>query len=179
MRKLENAELNRLSVKEFKKVEKIPVVIVLDNIRSMHNTGSVFRSADAFRVQEIHLCGLTATPPHREIQKTALGATESVAWKYFENVVDVIRYLKTKDYLIVAIEQAEESVSLLDFIPDPSQKYAFVFGNEIEGVSQEVMDMVDICVEIPQFGTKHSFNVSVSAGIVLWEYFSKTIKETI
>ncbi|MCK9618277.1 MAG: RNA methyltransferase [Lentimicrobiaceae bacterium] len=168
MRKLSTSELNRLSITDYKTFEKIPVVIVLDNIRSMHNTGSIFRTADAFCIEEIHLCGLTATPPHREIQKTALGATESVNWKYFAEPVDSIRILASEGYTIIAVEQAENSILLQNFSIDNISRIALVFGNEINGVSDGVMEIIDKCIEIPQFGTKHSFNVSISAGIVLW-----------
>ncbi|MCD4696212.1 MAG: RNA methyltransferase [Bacteroidales bacterium] len=174
MRKLKNEELNRLSVEEFRLAEKSNIVIVLDNIRSLNNIGSVFRTGDAFCVEQIHLCGITAQPPHREIRKTALGATESVEWKYFNNTRDSLLQLISEGYEIIAIEQIDSSTDLSDFIPDKNKKYALVFGNEIKGVSQNVLDIVDLCLEIPQFGTKHSFNISVSAGIVLWHmYLSK------
>ncbi len=166
-------ELDRLTVDQFKESSKIPVTIVLDNIRSQHNIGSIFRTADAFRIQSIHLCGITATPPNREIQKTALGATESVAWKYHQTTIDSIRELKQEGYYIVAIEQADESVNVSDFKPDIYNKIALVFGNEVHGVDEEVMENCDGCIEIPQHGTKHSLNVSVAAGIVIWEIFTK------
>lgn len=172
MRKLRNEELDRLSVDEFKNVEKIPVCLVLDDIRSMHNVGSAFRTADAFTIEKIYLCGITAKPPQREIQKTALGATESVEWEYRENVVDLVKELQ-KDYLIAAVEQADESVSLDKFQLENGRKYALVFGNEVFGVNEEVVKNADACLEIPQFGTKHSLNVSVSIGVVLWDYFLK------
>lgn len=175
MRKLRNEELDRLSNEEFKKAEKIPVCLVLDDIRSMHNVGSAFRTGDAFAVEKIYLCGITAQPPHREIQKTALGATESVEWEYRESVVDLVKELK-KDYLIAAVEQADESVSLDKFQPEEGKKYALVFGNEVFGVNEEVVKNADVCMEIPQFGTKHSLNVSVSIGVVLWDYFLKVRK---
>jgi 23S rRNA (guanosine2251-2'-O)-methyltransferase len=168
MRKLQMEELNRLNVVDFRESEKMPLICVLDNIRSQHNIGSIFRSADAFRVEKLYLCGITATPPNREISKTALGATESMEWIYYPSVTDAVRQLKQEGYLIVAVEQAEGSVSLQDFIPDRKGKTALVFGNEVMGVSDEVMDLLDACIEIPQFGTKHSLNVSVTAGIVLW-----------
>lgn len=171
MRKLKNEELDRLTVEQFKKSEKAEIVVVLDNIRSLNNVGSVFRTSDAFLVNQIHLCGITAQPPHREIQKTALGATESVEWKYFESSVDSVLQLKKEGYIIVAIEQIDKSISLETFIPNQKQKYAFVFGNEIKGVSDNILDHTDYCIEIPQFGTKHSFNISISAGIVLWHLF--------
>lgn len=170
-------ELDRLSVEGFKKVEKIPVVIVMDNIRSSHNVGSMFRTSDAFRVDELILCGITNTPPHKDIEKTALGATRSLTWRYFKETMEAIDALKADGYTILAIEQAEESI-MLDAFPFPSEeKLAFVFGNEVFGVDDEVMKKVDACIEIPQFGTKHSFNVVVSAGIILWDYYSKTLKK--
>jgi len=168
-----NNELNRLSVDEFKDSEKTPIVVVLDNIRSLNNIGSVFRTSDAFVIEEINLCGITATPPHRDIQKTALGATESIKWEYYENTLDAINELKKKGYLIISIEQVRDSISLEKFNVQPAEKYAIVFGNEVKGVQQEIINISDYCVEIPQFGTKHSFNISVSAGIVLWELYKK------
>jgi 23S rRNA (guanosine2251-2'-O)-methyltransferase len=173
MRKLLNKELERKTVEQFRNSEKSPFVIVLDNVRSQSNIGSIFRTADAFVVEAIYLCGITASPPHREIQKTALGATESVAWKYFQATADALHSLKTDGYDIVAIEQAEGSVALDKFSIEKERKYALVFGHEVNGVSQEVMDTCDSCVEIPQFGTKHSFNIAISAGIVLWELTKK------
>lgn len=173
MRKLKLEELNRPSVEEFKDLEKLPVTVVLDNVRSLHNVGSAFRTSDGFAVAQIYLCGITAQPPHREIEKTALGATQSIKWQYFENVIDAVKDLQANNYQIVAIEQAENSVSLLDFNPDKEKKYAFFFGNEVNGVSDEVMQHIDTCLEIPQFGTKHSFNIVISTGIVLWDFFSK------
>ena len=171
MRKLSNDELERLSVEEFKRVEKVPLVVVLDNVRSLNNIGSVFRTADAFRLEGIYLCGITATPPHREIHKTALGATESVRWEYREQTKDVIAELKQKGYRIYSVEQTEAAV-MLDQVQLPgNQKYALVFGHEIRGVDQQVVDMSDQCIEIPQHGTKHSLNISVAAGIVIWELF--------
>ncbi len=169
MRKLLNRELGRKSIEQFRESEKSPFAIVLDNVRSHNNVGSVFRTADAFLTSGIYLCGITARPPHRDIQKTALGATESVEWKYFEKTADAVRELKEVGYKIIGVEQAEESVSLQNFVVDKGQKYAFVFGHEVNGVSQEIIDQCDMCIEIPQFGTKHSFNIAVSAGIVLWE----------
>lgn len=162
-------ELNRLSKEEFKNIEKKKIIVVLDNIRSMHNVGSVFRTSDAFAIEKIMLCGITAQPPHREIEKAALGATESVDWEYHPNTLELINKLKAKSYTIISIEQAENSVFLQDFKTSIDEKYAIVFGNEVEGVQQEVINVSDYCIEIPQFGTKHSFNVSVCAGIVLWE----------
>jgi tRNA G18 (ribose-2'-O)-methylase SpoU len=173
MRKLKLDELNRASVTEFKTQEKLPVVIVLDNVRSMHNVGSVFRTGDGFAVEQIILCGITCQPPHREIEKTALGATQSVNWRYFPDALTAVEYLRREGYQIIAIEQAEGSVMLNDFSPDENEKYALIFGNEVNGVSDEVMLQIDRCIEIPQFGTKHSFNIVVSAGIVLWDFFSK------
>ncbi len=173
MRKLKLDELNRASVAEFKALEKFPVVVVLDNVRSMHNVGSVFRTADGFAVEHIYLCGITAQPPHREIEKTALGATQSVSWSYYGNVLDAVNDLRSQGYYIIAIEQAEDSIMLQNFPVAPSEKYALIFGNEVNGVTQEVMNNIDACIEIPQFGTKHSFNIVVSAGIVLWDFFSK------
>lgn len=169
MRKLRNEELGRKSVDQFKRSDKSNIIIVLDNIRSHNNIGSVFRTADAFLTRKIYLCGITARPPHRDIQKTALGATESVEWSYYENTSDAVMELKKEGVIIIGIEQAEGSVNLRDFVPETDQKYALVFGHEVNGVSQDVLDLCDICLEIPQFGTKHSFNIAVSAGIVLWE----------
>ena len=171
MRKLLNEELDRLTVEDFKKVEKIPFTIVLDNVRSLHNIGSVFRTADAFRLEAIYLCGITATPPHREIHKTALGATESVFWEYREETIEAIRELKEKGYLIYSVEQTEGAVLLDQVQLSDKQKYALVFGHEIRGVDQQVVDLSDQCIEIPQYGTKHSLNISVAAGIVIWELF--------
>jgi 23S rRNA (guanosine2251-2'-O)-methyltransferase len=173
MRKLANNELNRLNVNEYKNSEKTPIVVVLDNIRSLNNIGSVFRTSDAFLIEKIYLCGITATPPHRDIQKTALGATESVEWKYFNEGIDAINELKNNNYKIISIEQVEDSISLEKFKIEKNQKYAVIFGNEVKGVQQELINISDYCIEIPQFGTKHSFNISVSAGIVLWEFYKK------
>ena len=168
MRKLANEELNRLEVHEFKKVDKNPVVLVLDNVRSMNNVGSAFRTSDAFLIEKIFLCGITAQPPHREINKTALGATETVEWEHTETTLEAVNKLKKDGYKIFSVEQAEESLSLENFMPNRSEKYAFVFGNEVYGVEQEVINQSDHCLEIPQFGTKHSLNISVSIGVVLW-----------
>lgn len=173
MRKLLNEELNRLSVEEFKTSPKIPVMAVLDNIRSQNNIGSVFRTADAFRLEGLLLCGITSTPPHREIHKTALGATESVYWEYREKTIDAIRELKEKGYRIFAIEQAEGAVTLEQLRLSADQKYAIILGHEVRGVEQEVVNLSDHCIEIPQFGTKHSLNISVAAGIVIWEIFKQ------
>ncbi|WP_016777500.1 RNA methyltransferase [Anaerophaga thermohalophila] len=169
MRKLKLHELGRISVKEFKNVPKTPIIVVLDNIRSLHNVGSIFRTSDAFRIRSIFLCGITATPPHKEIHKTALGAEESVEWHYFNKTTDAVKKLKREGFLLIGIEQTEGSINLPAFEPDMTKKYAVFFGNEVKGVDQKVIDECDMCLEIPQFGTKHSFNVSVSAGIVLWE----------
>lgn len=169
MRKLLNRELGRKSIEQYRSSEKSPFVIILDNVRSHNNVGSVFRTADAFLTKKIYLCGITPRPPHRDIQKTALGATESVEWGYRESAVSAARELKSEGYLIISIEQAEGSVELQNIRIEPGRKYALVFGHEVTGVDQEVVDMSDICAEIPQFGTKHSFNIAVSAGIVLWE----------
>ena len=173
MRKLTIDELNRISVEEFKNAEKIPVIVVLDNIRSLNNIGSVFRTCDAFRIEKIWLCGITATPPHKDIHKTALGATDSVLWEYREDTVELIRELKETNTRIISVEQVENSKSLQELKLDSGMSYALVFGHEVRGVSQEVIDISDECIEIPQFGTKHSLNVSVSAGIVIWEVFRK------
>jgi rRNA methylases len=172
MRKLKITEMNRLSPEEFKETEKIPLIVVLDNVRSLHNVGSVFRTSDAFLVEAIYLCGITSVPPHAEIHKTALGAEYSVEWKYFENAIDAVNELKEQGYQLAAIEQAENSL-MLDELKLDSSKYALVLGNEVKGVDQEVMNLCDFCVEIPQFGTKHSLNVSVASGIVIWEFFKR------
>ncbi len=171
MRKLKNEELNRLTPEQYKASEKIPVVVVLDNVRSLHNIGSVFRTADAFRIRKIFLCGITATPPHREIHKTALGATESVPWEYRELTTDVLGLLRKEGYRILAVEQAVGAVSLDQMKLTAGESYALVLGHEIRGVDQEVVDRCDFCIEIPQYGTKHSLNISVAAGIVIWEVF--------
>lgn len=168
-------ELNRLSVDAFKDSDKSPLVILLDNIRSQHNIGSIFRTSDAFRIEKIVLCGITATPPNREIQKTALGSTESVQWEYEEDILTAIKKLKNDSYTIVAVEQATGSIPLHFFQPAVGQKVALIFGNEVMGVSEEAMAQVDACIEIPQFGTKHSMNVSVTAGIVIWDFFLKSL----
>lgn len=173
MKKLSMQELNRLSTEEFIKSDKMPVTVVLDNIRSLNNIGSVFRTSDAFRVESIHLCGITAKPPHREIQKTALGATESVHWKYYPETGTSIAELKNAGYQIFVVEQTSESILLSNVKLDADVKTAIVLGNEVQGVQQSIVDLADICIEIPQMGTKHSLNVSVSAGIVLWSLFKE------
>ena len=173
MRKLKNEELDRLTADGFKAAEKTPVVVVLDNVRSMNNVGSAFRTSDAFLIAKICLCGITARPPHRDINKTAIGATETVAWEYFETTGQAVAALQADGYHVVAIEQAEDSTMLQDFAPVAPNKYAFVLGNEVFGVEQEVVDAADTVVEIPQFGSKHSLNISVTMGIVLWDYMSK------
>ena len=173
MRKLKNSELDRLSVDGFKDATKTPLIIVLDNIRSLNNIGSVFRTSDAFLIQKIYLCGITATPPHKDIHKTALGSTESVAWEYVENTMDLIEKLKSENVKICSIEQAENATMLNDFTPLQLTTYALVFGNEVKGVAQDVVSASDMVIEIPQYGTKHSLNISVSAGVVIWDMFSK------
>lgn len=173
MRKLKNSELDRLNVDEFKAVTKTPLIVILDNIRSLNNIGSVFRTSDAFLIEKIYLCGITAQPPHKDIHKTALGATESVEWEYVEDTLKLIERLKNSKIKIISIEQAENSTMLQDFKILENQKYAVIFGNEVKGVQQEVVSVSDFCVEIPQFGTKHSLNISVSCGVVLWDLFKK------
>jgi tRNA G18 (ribose-2'-O)-methylase SpoU len=173
MKKLKLDELGRISVNEFKEAEKLPVCIVLDNVRSLHNVGSAFRTADAFRLEKIVLTGITGTPPHREIQKSALGATESVEWEYSESTAAAIQNLKVQGYRIVIIEQTTESKPLDTFVPETGAKYCLVFGNEVNGVSDEAVVLGDVAIEIPQIGTKHSLNVSVCLGIVCWEFFRK------
>lgn len=173
MRKLENSELDRKSIEDFKQSEKTPIIIVLDDIRSLHNIGSVFRTADAFLVEKIVLCGITATPPNKEIHKTALGATETVTWEHNDNVLEVIENLKKEGIMVLAIEQVENAVFLQNFKVENGKKYALVFGNEVYGVSQDAVALCDGCIEIPQLGTKHSLNISVSAGIVVWDLFQK------
>ena len=173
MRKLKNSELNRLSIEEFKKSGKTPLVVILDNIRSLNNIGSVFRTSDAFLIEKIILCGITAKPPHKDIHKTALGATESVNWEYTESTIDAVDKLKYEGYNIVSIEQTEKAIMLQNFEIEKNKKYAVIFGNEVKGVQQEVVNLSNYSIEIPQYGTKHSFNISVSAGIVLWEFFRK------
>jgi tRNA G18 (ribose-2'-O)-methylase SpoU len=176
VRKLSMEELNRISPQEFRNSEKIPVSVVLDNVRSMNNVGSVFRTSDAFRIEKIFLCGITATPPHKEIRKTALGATESVSWEYLDDSLKVVKRLKSDHYHICAIEQTDNSIPLNTFPYDGSEKLALVFGHEVRGVDQAVLDLCETVIEIPQYGTKHSLNISVSAGIVLWELAGKIMK---
>ena len=177
MRKLKNNELERLDVDQFKLAKKTPVILVLDNIRSLNNIGSVFRTADAFLIEKIYLCGITAKPPHKDIHKTALGATDSVEWEYYENTLDVINLLKSEKIETVAIEQTENAILLNNFEVALDKKYALVFGNEVKGVSQEVVSKCDLVIEIPQYGTKHSLNISVSAGVVVWDFWAKLNKK--
>ena len=176
MRKLKITELNRLTKDEFKQVEKIPLVIVLDNVRSLNNIGSVFRTSDAFLVQAIYLCGISATPPQPEIHKTALGAEDSVDWIYKEETLDALKELKENEYIVFSIEQVENSTMLTELVLDTEKKYAVILGNEVKGVQQEVVNQSDGCIELPQFGTKHSLNVSVTAGIVIWDFFKQLKK---
>jgi 23S rRNA (guanosine2251-2'-O)-methyltransferase len=174
MQKLSMDQLQRADVETFKNQEKTAITLVLDNVRSMHNVGSAFRTADGFAIEKIFLCGITATPPHREIEKTALGATQSIPWEHVKETTEAISTLKEQGYTIIAIEQAENSILLQDFVPAKDTKYALVFGNEVNGVDEEVMEQIDHCIEIPQFGTKHSFNVSVTIGIVTWDFIQKS-----
>ena len=178
MRKLANNELNRLDIEQFKKAEKTPLIVILDNVRSLNNIGSVFRTCDAFLIEKIYLCGITATPPNKEIHKTALGATDSVVWEYVENTLLAVEKLKEQGVYIISIEQAENSTMLNDFQSNGKQKYAIIFGNEVKGVEQEVVSASDEVIEIPQYGTKHSLNISVSAGIAIWELAMKLRKHT-
>jgi 23S rRNA (guanosine2251-2'-O)-methyltransferase len=173
MKKLKITEMNRLSAEEFKQEKKSPLVVVLDNVRSLHNVGSVFRTADAFLVEAVYLCGITCTPPHAEIHKTALGAENTVAWTHFEDTHVAVEKLKAQDYTVFAIEQAQGSTLLPNLELDPAKKYAVILGNEVKGVQQTVVDACDGCIEIPQFGTKHSLNVSVTGGIIIWEFFKR------
>ena len=174
--KLKVTEMGRMSVEAFRNSEKIPVAIVLDNVRSMYNVGSVFRTADAFRLNQICLCGITSTPPHPEIHKTALGAEDTVEWTYYQDTVDAVIELRNQDYLIIAIEQVKNSITLEDFNIDMNNRYALVLGNEVKGVQQQVVDLCDDCIEIPQYGTKHSLNVSVTAGIVMHHFALKFLR---
>ncbi|HKL32407.1 MAG TPA: RNA methyltransferase [Tangfeifania sp.] len=176
MRKLRIRDLNRITTEEFKETIKTPLAVVLDNIRSCNNIGSVFRTSDALLIEKIYLCGITATPPNKEIHKTALDAEKAVEWEYFEKTDDAVRKLKDNGFKIFAVEQVENSILLFDFNPNSGEKIALVFGNEVKGVQQKVVDLCDGAIEIPQFGTKHSFNVSVSVGIVLWDIFQKMKK---
>ncbi|MBL4578442.1 MAG: RNA methyltransferase [Flavobacteriales bacterium] len=175
MRKLENKELDRKSVDDFRRAVKLPLILVLDNIRSSHNVGSIFRTADAFLLEGIYLCGITAKPPHREINKTALGATESVDWEYFSETFEAIERLKLDNYELLAVEQTEQSISLQAFSPDINKKYALIFGHEVKGVDQEVIDACCNSLEIPQIGTKHSLNIAVSVGVVVWDLYAKIV----
>lgn len=174
MRKLHTDELNRISVEEFKNTKKNPFVLLLDNVRSMHNVGSAFRTADAFLAQKIYLCGITGTPPHREITKTALGSTESVEWEYIKESYLLIEHLRNQGYKIIVVEQVERSTPLPMFHVKKNENYCYIFGNEVFGVDEKLISSADVCVEIPQFGTKHSLNISVSIGIVIWDYIAKT-----
>ena len=176
MRKLKITELNRLTVDEFKQANKLPLAVILDEVRSLHNIGSVFRTSDAFLVERIYLCGITATPPHPEMHKTALGAEDTVDWKYVKHTLEAVEELHNEGYTVLAIEQVEGSTMLDELELEPDKKYAIVMGNEVKGVQQEVIDARDGCIEIPQYGTKHSLNVSVTTGIVLWEFANKLIK---
>lgn len=173
MRKLKNSELNRLSVDEFKSSQKTNLIVILDNIRSLNNIGSVFRTSDAFLIEKIYLCGITAKPPHKDIHRTALGSTESVSWEYREDTLTLVKELQENNVQVAAIEQAEKAVMLNEFLPKKDTTYALIFGNEVKGVQQSVVSACDYVIEIPQFGTKHSLNISVSAGVVLWDLFAK------
>ncbi len=177
MRKLKNNELNRLSLDGFKQSAKTPIIVILDNIRSLNNIGSVFRTCDAFLIEKIYLCGITARPPHKDIHKTALGSTESVDWEYVENTLELIKRLKDSNIKVISIEQTENATLLNNFTPQQQTTYAIVFGNEVKGVSQDVVSASDVVIEIPQFGTKHSLNISVSCGVVIWDMFSKIKSE--
>lgn len=170
MKKVRTIEMRRLSVEEFHKAEKLPLIVVLDNVRSMHNVGSVFRTCDAFRVESVYLCGISCTPPANEIHKTALGAEESMDWKYFKTTMEAVEVLRKNNYYVLSVEQVEHSTKLQTFMPQKGMKYAVVLGNEVKGVHQEVVDASDGCLEIPQLGTKHSMNVSVTAGIIIYKF---------
>ncbi len=174
MRKLKNEELDRKSIEDFKVSKKLPLTIVLDNIRSLNNIGSVFRTADAFLVEKIYLCGITASPPHKDIQKTALGASENVAWEHVDSTIEIVKKLQSKGISVWPIEQTEGSISLDFFNPKPKKSYAFILGNEVKGVDQKVINICKRAIEIPQFGTKHSLNISVATGLVIWDFFTKT-----
>ena len=173
MRKLSMDELNRPTLEDFKNQKKLKVTLLLDDVRSLQNVGSIFRTSDGFSVEKIILCGITGQPPHRDIERTALGATKSINWSYYENISQAIEELKSEGYQIIAIEQADSSIYLNKFTPSNEEKYGLIFGNEVNGVSEEAMRKCDACIEIPQFGTKHSFNIVVSAGIVLWDFYDK------
>ena len=173
MRKLANAELERKNINEFKKAQKTPIIVILDDIRSLHNIGSVFRTSDAFLIEKIYLCGITAVPPNKEIHKTALGATETVTWEYAKDVLEVVNQLKQENAKVYSVEQTENAIMLDNFQPEANTKYALIFGNEVKGVSQEAINLSDAVIEIPQLGSKHSLNISVSAGIVIWDLFQK------
>ena len=173
MRKLKNSELNRLSVEEFKQSNKTPLIVILDNIRSLNNIGSVFRTSDAFLIEKIYLCGITAKPPHKDIHKTALGSTDTVDWEYVGDTLTLVKKLQVEGVKVLSVEQAEHSTMLNNFLPKTNTKYAVVFGNEVKGVSQDVVNASDTVIEIPQFGTKHSLNISVSAGVVIWDLYCK------
>ncbi len=173
MRKLNNSELDRLSVDEFKDTKKTPLIVILDNIRSLNNIGSVFRTSDAFLIEKIYLCGITAKPPHKDIHKTALGSTDTVVWEYVKDTLEVVKSLQAQNVKVISIEQAENATMLNDFTPQPKTTYAIVFGNEVKGVQQEVVNKSDMVIEIPQYGTKHSLNISVSCGVVVWDLFSR------
>ena len=173
MRKLRTIEMSRLTLEEFKEAEKLPLIVVLDDVRSLYNVGSVFRSCDAFRVEAVYLCGITATPPNAEIHKTALGAEETVDWEYFEDTMEAVDKLKQQGYTVCAVEQAEGSTMLDNLLLDKNKKYAVIMGNEVKGVQQCVVDNCDMCIEIPQYGTKHSLNVSVTTGIIIWDFFKQ------
>lgn len=176
MRKISNDELNRLSVDDFKTTKKFPIAVVLDNVRSMHNVGAAFRTCDAFAIEKLLLCGITGTPPHREIHKTALGSTDTVEWEHFPTTIEALQRLKAEGYKIFAVEQTDHKIFLQDFHPAPQEKYAFIFGHEVFGVSEEAVALADAAIEIPQFGTKHSLNITVSLGVVIWDVVSKMIK---
>jgi tRNA G18 (ribose-2'-O)-methylase SpoU len=176
MRKLKNSELDRLSVDEFKDTKKTPLIVILDNIRSLNNIGSVFRTSDAFLIEKIYLCGITAKPPHKDIHKTALGSTETVVWEYVKDTLEVVKSLQAQNVKVISIEQAENATMLNDFTPQPKTTYAIVFGNEVKGVQQEVVNTSDVVIEIPQYGTKHSLNISVSCGVVIWDLFCKIVR---
>lgn len=175
MRKLANSELDRKNIEEFKESDKMPIIVILDDVRSLNNIGSVFRTSDAFLIEKIYLCGITAKPPHKEIHKTALGATDTVDWEYAEDVVTVVEKLKEDGVVVQAIEQVEYSVMLHQFVVEQNKKYALIFGNEVKGVSQRAIDLCDGVIEIPQLGTKHSLNIAVSAGVVMWDLFQQML----